>query len=52
MSSPTTTDDSAVVKKLSTPLIEVPVLVALVYVSLALRGRFTSHTPAALEVAK
>ncbi len=31
------------------PLIEVPVLVALVYVSLALRGRFAHRTPAAVE---
>ena len=31
------------------PLIEVPVLVALVYVSLALRGRFSQRTPAAVE---
>jgi ACR3 family arsenite transporter len=28
------------------PLIEVPVLVALVYVSLGVRGRFTDSTPA------
>ena len=34
------------------PLIEVPVLVALVYVSLALRGRFASRTPAAVEETK
>ncbi len=34
------------------PLIEVPVLVALVYVSLALRGRFASRTPAAVEKTK
>jgi len=31
------------------PLIEVPVLVALVYVSLALRGRFTQRTSAVVE---
>ena len=31
------------------PLIEVPVLVALVYVSLALRGRFTDRVPAVVE---
>lgn len=34
------------------PLIEVPVLVALVYVSLALRGRFTQPTPAVVEEKK
>ena len=34
------------------PLIEVPVLVALVYVSLALRGRFTQPTPAVTEETK
>ncbi len=34
------------------PLIEVPVLVALVYVSLALRGRFTNQAPAVTEEKK
>ncbi len=34
------------------PLIEVPVLVALVYVSLALRKRFTTPTASSLDVSK
>ena len=34
------------------PLIEVPVLVALVYVSLALRGRFAERGPEVVEEKK